>query len=345
MKNFVYKALLFLVILISVLFLLQLTKKTYHWGNRDFSSKLNYFNANRAKYNTLVFGSSRLYRQVNTQVFDSILITHGIHTYNLATPGTFNPESYYLYENFINSLNEHQLKYALLELQNLRCFTDVNNGTTKGCYWHTPAYFKYSLNYIAKSGFNKKYKQKTRKIYTKNFTSNLFNLSHITTPPVNSTFTNGINGYYSLNQEINESDTTNECYIRRKNFMKDSSRYSRRIDSGKQFNQLMGNSEYLNKAHLDYINKLITLSKDKGVHLFLVIPPKQPVAVYMELAPIYHSVSKSHIIQLADYYEFTELYNFDNTFDLGHLNSKGANIFTILLAQRINEIISGDDLN
>ena len=73
----------------------------YYYGNELFAKKLAYYNKHQENYNTVIFGSSRMYRQVIPDLLDSILIQDNISSFNFASQACFNPESYYLYENFI----------------------------------------------------------------------------------------------------------------------------------------------------------------------------------------------------------------------------------------------------
>jgi len=117
MKQFIKRVCLFLLIPLVLSLGFNLIVNPYY-GNAQYNTKLNYFNQNKSDYNSVVFGSSRLYRHFNTKLFDS-LTNDNIKSFNLAAPGTYNPEAYFLYDEFLKKVNHNTIKYAFIELQSL----------------------------------------------------------------------------------------------------------------------------------------------------------------------------------------------------------------------------------
>ncbi len=116
MKRFIYKTFFFL----SFLLLLLIIKKNitpFYIGDPIFKAKFEDFINNKENFNTISFGSSRIYRHLNTTLLDSLLNNYYLSTYNLAVGATYNPESYYLYEELIQTLDSGDIKLTFVELQ------------------------------------------------------------------------------------------------------------------------------------------------------------------------------------------------------------------------------------
>ena len=127
MKSFVKKIILFVgiyLVITNVIFLFV----PYHFGNPWYSTKVNFLEEKEKdiSFNTFFFGSSRIYRQINPSVFDSIcssqksLLDKKIRSFNLGAPATFAPQTYYLYEKFLDSKLSGKVKYCFLEISDVQ---------------------------------------------------------------------------------------------------------------------------------------------------------------------------------------------------------------------------------
>ena len=147
-KRIVIFSLLLLLLQIAIDFLLP-----YGYGNEDYLYKQAEYKEKEKDFNTVVFGSSRMYRHLNVSLLDSLIPELQITTYNFATPGSYNPESYYLYSQFLNHLDSGKVKLAYLELMPLNYISTENILSVKSNYWNTNAFFYYSLSYISNASF------------------------------------------------------------------------------------------------------------------------------------------------------------------------------------------------
>ena len=112
----------------------------YHQGNPWYSTKIQFLEKNnQIVHNTFFFGSSRIYRQIDPHLFDSTLnlsLQESVSSYNVGAPATFNPQTYYLYENFLKSKLSNGVKYCFIELMNVdlgsRKLMHQEKGTQEG---------------------------------------------------------------------------------------------------------------------------------------------------------------------------------------------------------------------
>jgi hypothetical protein len=338
MKKFIKKGIIFILLLVIILVIKKLITP-YYLGNRTYKDKLEYFNNNynNEKYNTVFFGSSRIYRHINSALFDSLLNKTDVKTFNFATAGTFNPESYYLYDNFINNLDGKEMDYAFLELQSLFNFSKTNSQTTKGSYWNNLHYLNYSINYILASKDNNLRKNEFISNYSRSFIYSFLDfkilLNYLS---LNSKKRIGLNGFYPLEKEMIETKGKNSLETRWVNFHSNPAVLKTRIEAAQKTKNLNSDNS-INKYYLNYLNSLINKSKQKGVNLVFILPPRLSEGEYLELIPIVNLIPRQHVIKLNDPEKYKELYIEEYSFDIGHLNSEGANIFTNYLVHEFKK--------
>lgn len=311
----------------------------YYLGNEDFTEKMAYFQKHQANYNTVFFGSSRIYRHLNSVLLDDILKENDLRSYNFAYAGIFNPEAYYLYENFIEQTEENQIKYALLEIQSLR-LSAKNATTTKGSYWNTVPMLKYSIE--CKMDNQSIWALKNSiSVYIKSFIYGLFDIKVLKNALNRKSLENpkGINGFYPLDQEIKGAEK-NKYSKRWTDFHSDTTQVQPKIASAVNQAFYLKGHKKVNRGHYKKLKELLLTSKNKGIHLFFIIPPRLNKESYEELVPILNLLPQENTLSVYEYEKFKDLYLTENSFDSGHLNSEGANIFTNYVSQLIKEKIN-----
>ena len=342
MKKYLLKIFIFLTILILFLVLKNATQP-YYTGNLNYKSKLSFFKKNQSEYNAVFFGSSRIYRQVNNAILDSLLIAKDIPflSYNFGLVGVYNPQSYYLYDNFLDNLKSNNIQYAFLELQKLNLIT-LNAQTTKGSYWNNYKYYKYSYNYIESSNYSDSLKKEFHSSYNKSFIYKFIDL-HVVK---NYFLSNGNKkefihqGFYSLEDEMNNQKNGNGLEKRWKDFRSDTTTLQERIKAAKITASEIPKDSF-NKEHYKILNYLLEKSSEKGIHLFFILPPRLPLEDYSELIPICDSLRSEHVILT---HNDPELYLTKNTFDIGHLNNSGSEYYTQLLSNNVSQKIMSKNI-
>ena len=107
MKKYLLKSLVFVVLVLILSSIIQLLAP-YYWANEGYSAKIRYINETPEQYNTLFFGSSRMYRHIYPIIFDKRSI-YPVHSFNVGFAETFVPETYYLLENFLRKTSNEKL--------------------------------------------------------------------------------------------------------------------------------------------------------------------------------------------------------------------------------------------
>jgi hypothetical protein len=76
-----------------------------------------------------------------------------------------------------------------------------------------------------------------------------------------------------------------------------------------------------------------------GITLFFLLSPRIDLKQYDELIPLCHHIKPGHCIEISDSDKFPELYLASNSSDETHLNTKGAKIYSSILARKLDELI------
>ena len=337
MKKFIKRITVFILVLICF-FAAKKFFTPYYLGDKTIYAKYTGFSERPEKFNTVIFGSSRLYRQINSHLLDSLMNERNFSTYNFAAPGTFNPATYYLYENFIDSRHSKTVDRAFLELQTLSHYTGSNCTTTTASYWNNAKYLLFSLNYINHSTYSADIKKELYSCYLKSYLFGFYDFSNFLNlfRPIDMDEV-GVNGFLSMEEAMNIKDENASLIERWQDFRSDTSEISERIEAANQAVTTAMNYE-VNTYHQQYLTSLIEKSRNKGIELIYIIPPRLTESQYNELVPLANSLPQNHVIELYNYSDYSEFYRAAYSFDIGHLNTEGANIFTKFLAEKIKDL-------
>jgi len=339
MKKFLKEIGLFLLILIATSFTLnQIFRKQFDYsGNEIYTQKKTYFLDKETEFNTVFMGSSRIYRQLNPMVVDSILADHKISGFNLAAPATFNPEVYILYEKLIAN-NDLHFKYAFVELHPLAVIAPGNIATRKNYYFADNSYLQYAFEYIGNSNRNFPeriylYSTYLLSYILKQISMPAFHdMNHVPVP-----FVNRQNGFYSLTREL-ENEKILRLKRRTTEFFKDTSELGDRIRSAKRWFDRKRENTVTNTTHINKLLHLIELSRKKGIELYFIIPPRH--TDYSEIMDAKYNLPEGRVIELADYESYPELYRASYSFDIGHLNEQGSKLLSTYFAHRFRDILT-----
>lgn len=349
MKKFIKKGFFFLIGYLVVVQIINYFAP-YHWGNPWYSSKIQYLENNHLekKYNLFFFGSSRVYRQIDPSVVDQVLKKSEmeINSFNLGSPATFSPQNLYLYENFLESDLSKNAKYAVIEL------ASIDGIGTKRLHEERTYYYQNfsDLLYIFDSynANDELFKKKNIEIYFRYLIS-LFEKNIL---PANFKHTliddnfykktylgQKKDGYFSLDKELTTSkDSVYKEYLyKRKNGLSSQNIELRKNIDLKTYSESDLKNNKTNIVDLTRINNLIELSNNKGIHLIFMISSR---ATTKELMALGNKIPKSNFIDMANPDEFPFIYSLNDSFDVGHLNEKGAVKYSRALANKIEQIIN-----
>lgn len=306
----------------------------YYYGNHGYMDKFHEFNRHPNQYNAVAFGSSRIYRGFDpTQI--SLLTNGKIRFYNFGTDGTIAPESYYLYEKFVQQVPKGSIELAIVEISNLNPIQDKNIGTTRGSYWITLENLIFSYQYIQNTSdlsytFGK---------YLKQYYHKLVDITKIKSGIRNMFFVNkpeGIHGYYPYELDMqNTKNKERKVLLQNKSQeLRQDSTYFKEVKSEVRLTR-QDHSHSVNKAHLNKLRYLTELSKTKNIDVYYLIMPGTGYGLNQsDLYPLLSSTG-IQIIDMSNPDSFGMFYENELYFDRSHLNMTGSRVFAKQLLTRL----------
>ncbi len=322
------------------------TTLPYYWGNPGYAAKMEFLGEQRDSFNVFFFGSSRVYRQVMPDVFDAH--TRGAtRSFNLGYRATFNPESYYLLENFIKK-KAAQPTYILIELQPFVPIADRNLHTVRSNYFLNYHYFSLVKNEYQNqrnaSPDTSKVSDEMAANHLKNlrlsFIDNLFKHHHAREMLL-SLLGQGDRDIRALGKAKDGFISLDKSALHTKGLVKRRAEFLAQYDTTQtSFDAEMTGYQIALKDSLEYktphlqkINQLIEAAALQNYTLIFVLVPKRS-----ELLPLFNQIPIENRINLANPQEFPHFYHNKYWFDKKHFNEVGAEIFTQQLAKKYLDI-------
>ncbi len=355
---------LFALLLWLVLWLMS-AALPYYWGNPGYAAKMEFLDEQRDSFNVFFFGSSRIYRQVMPDVFDAH--TQGAtRSFNLGYRATFNPESYYLLENFIQK-KAVQPTYILIELQPFVPIADRNLHTVRSNYFLNYHYFSLVKNEYKNERKNSPCTSKVQGEFapqnpSKN-SSDTFEVSdEAAANHLNNLRLSFLDNLFKHNHSremllslLGQSDrdtralgetkdgfiSLDKSALQTKGLVKRHAEFLAQYDTTQtSFEAEMNSYQIARKdslthstPHLQKINQLIEMADHQNYTLIFVLVPKRS-----ELLPTFHQIPIENRINLAYPQEFPHFYHNKYWFDKKHFNETGAEIFTQELGKKYIEM-------
>ena len=351
MTKAICKILLFLT-LVLVASQLLIQPFVYHplWGDPNYIAKYDRFTAEQNDYNTVFIGTSRTFRHTDPAIFDSIT---GLRSFNFGIDGDGCPANYMLVKELFETKKMTGIKYLVLELfspsGNLAWDMDFSTlHTDKVLYKYGVEDFYFTVRSLLEMP------ELTAKQLLSDIRSHVINL-------LESSFKLGFvhrilnaknkgieplllgkkeNGFLAYDHQM--TLPIGEYLLKRHNeFLANSIENSERAKAS--LSGTKRTSENAFSFHKDYLYQIQELCEQNGVFLILVVHPRMtPVQ-----CNYFHTFLTDAVLQqrltILDYSNgklYPEYYDLENVFDAGHLNSKGATLFTTNLASDVNHIIN-----
>ena len=314
----------------------------YHWGNPWYSSKIQHLEKQDSiKFNTFFFGSSRVYRQINPYIFDSTvnsISNSKIVSFNLGASATFNPQCYFLYEKFLNSSLSKNAKYCFIELMEVDLINDFFLHQERTTYWQNYSDILYvgnSIYFDEKLSLRNKLKSSLN--YSVSYIESVFHLGHFGSQINNSNFYDerfvgrGQDGFLSLDFDYETTDdevVVEHLFERRQRILENPKLIeSRKNTVAKAYHKV---SNLFDSANLDRMLQLIEKSEQRGVQLIFILSPRNGT---QQLVNLSNQIPARNLIDMAEPTKYEQFYSLKNSFDLGHLNNRGAKLYSEKLGQ------------
>jgi len=299
------------------------------WGNYVLETKWSYLdNDKKGKEVDLFFvGSSRIYRHIDPDLFDS---QAGTHSYNLGSPDSNLVAHIQVIEQLLES-NRHSPQTIVLELQHLPRINDVNRHKFGAYYGHDLTRAQLACSFFLKK---KDYAQASEHLNAgvDNFfkTGALIRVARCIVSDVGSIAqVSRRSGFVPLDDEVNVSGIAE----RRANFLANKSDLEKRIKACKAERK---SPRELDNADSFLVEELISLAERcdaKNVVLIFLLPPRA-----MGLVSVFNELPDGKKLDLGDPNVYPAFYDVGSTFDVGHLDHNGANAFSDALASKFCDL-------
>ena len=327
MRQFIKRCFLFFIVFLCISLIIRtLLPKNFYWGNDEYANKIHaYKKENTKKYNTVFFGSSRILTGLDPAIFDSLINLNSgkkVNSFNLASPGTWFNETYYLYDKFLDDPGLHaNIDLVLMEFQNVMSIAWEKISTDKVIYYQNAGNLKFIANYslhendgMAKKTFKSLHYMSS---YSIAYIENLLNVgkSDLLFPSAKKKDTIENRGYKKLRYNAH---LVSEAEIKK---------YIENTD-----NYLHIEQHGFNRSYHYKIMEMISRSKEKGIKLIFILPP---VHLTNSMMGVYKSIPDSNKIEICDSKKYSELYQLHHWSDQTHFNNIGAEIFTRYVVNKI----------
>lgn len=330
MQKFITKALintgLITAIVISFNVFVHLTSPVkLKTESKFYIAKYDFFKKHKDEFDTVFIGSSRFYRHLDPELFDQLTAKH---TFNFGVPSCFPPRSNSVFDEIIK-LKPAKLENIIFELSSPE--TIEKNYKSEREFFNIDPFFELNTHFFIKDKFDiGEFYNSIRAIffkYTRALKIIFYPLQKIESYYI------GSNGFLPLDLEVSttpDPSTTKDIIRRNQEFNKTHNINSYDYDSK--------DKNYSRNLIDDYFDRLIKTCKNKNIKLYFVVTPRSNPN---EIIPLYKNIVKKHGLEILDFSsakKYPELFNIENSFDKGHLNSQGARIFTRKIAAAIKPL-------
>jgi hypothetical protein len=328
----------------------------FGWGDPIFTPKIQHVSENSTQYNALFFGESMTYRQINPKTVDELLQNSGydFRSFNMGADA----------HNMLQQMREAD--YVLQNNSDVK-YVFFNLSMTADLFWsnlHT-AYimhwidFKSLINGIKISlestylgDIKKRLNAVKNYIYTYIEKSLLFGVipDAIHNLSVDNSHYLGYDttGFYpysdtaSILLTINRESEELLKKMRLQYLENDSLRAQILETTEKAYSGQLGKVDMPTFTSL--MRSYISEKEKQNIHVFFILPPKMD-KYYSMLLPAFESLPESNRISLASPFEYPEFYSKENTFNFRHLNETGAQLYSEMLAEKIEKLLAMKNIN
>ncbi len=357
MKKIILKCLVLAVVLMVINQCLYQLFPSVYFGQPDADHNWNYLLEHATDYNLIFMGSSRIVRHIDPEEFNAACDpAPKIRSYNMGLGGMQPPESYYLLEKILQ-MKPAPFRYILVELELFQTSGSWENiGTLRAEHWYTFDWYFRAVRLVLGSGYGSARKVKTLTWYTHQWFRHSLNSGYTAQqlrPPGSITFASWQHGYEARNAEklaawlSSPPPNAREDLIAYNRYMLET--HERFLENPERLEALKRKSMAAfsqpnrtpgKSAHHSLIRNLIQRAKTQNVDLIFLLTPRS--YFYDQLLPLYDALPAEHKIELADANRYPQFYAREYSFNVGHLNEAGAQLFTKALARRFSELITPD---
>jgi hypothetical protein len=298
------------------------------------TSKLRFLAVHPGEYDTIFLGSSRVYHGVNPATFDAAMAAGGqpAHSYNLGIDGMLPPETFYVIDQLLGA-KPRGLRRIFIELEDVQISVAPEHvRTRRALYWHDWKRSALIARKILEMNVAEKWKQKRKRLLRNRealFTD--FFLFGQNLASTGRAF--DLLGLTPSEDDLSESDyePRGDGYAPTSVPMKpdQAARYQAWLDRELAGAQPREVDAYAEAAFRHYADLFRSLG---ATPIFFVTPGPRNI-----LPSKFRSAPSETVMSFNDARQYPSLYQERVRLDEGHLNAKGADEFSRLLAARLLE--------
>lgn len=325
----------------------------FAWGDDSQYTKIQYFEKNHQKYNSLIIGGSLEYRQLNPEIIDSIAQSKGIdmRTFNMAIDG----------HNFVQQMNDmdyyldkwgNSLDYIIVSLSSESMFLKNQLHQIKFVQWVNLKSTILGTKINLEAPMPLKRQVQFSYFYGMTFIENglLFGLGDeasrfVAYDKYNRDYAylgKNKDGYFPYDLEETHDFLDNQweeklLKLSRENYLKQKPERDSLIAINTR--QFEGNTKdrKLIKSQLDKLLSIKEKAEKMGIKVYISVPPRTRTS-YAILMAIYDKLPVDSKFELADPRIYPEFYAVENGYNFHHLNVKGAALYSKAFADKLVEL-------
>ena len=304
----------------------------FYWGNTTAKIKTEYLIKHQNNFNTVFFGTSKFYWQVNTSLFDS-LTGYKTKSFNYGIDGIKEPEIFYYIDNILD--RDTNIKNVFIEAFDIGISPDISNlNTLRLKYCFDTKSWIFTTKSIISSSYPLNDKLYSLFFYTVNYFEWLSKFDMLKDVVKEGTYTVNITDYLGAN---NDGFVSIEKRSPGKHLIGDSSNAPSLLLKVKQANtELFQHPLNIpnNDAYFSSLKQEIIKIQQKNINVFLILEPRCNEPQLINIIPSFIKLNQHGLAKfnLADATIHPEFYDPDNVFDAYHLNKNGAILNTQELA-------------
>lgn len=309
------------------------------WAEPIIDFKYRDYKTRSDDIDVLFLGSSRTFRHVSPSQFAEQVapVTGEITTYNLGSPNYYYPKTHRLLEDILNDKPEN-LDIVFLELNLQNSPASSVRHTTVHKYWYT-----WDLGtMLARSVFDTRTLRSVQLGYAYTHAISIlekylnlgvgpdvieFIVEHDTASQTNS-LGEGLDGFSPLNNERANAEQKQ----RHRQLVDNPAQLTKRTADARRAFQNRDDFQRYSLDYHDTVEGLLALAEANEVKLYFVLPPRLSYIEYQAVLPVFERLPDGRLVDLADPTIHPEFYSMQYSWDRGHMNDEGADLYTKRLA-------------
>jgi hypothetical protein len=302
--------------------------------------KYDYYKVHKDEYDTLFFGSSRIYSHVIPEVFDQTAQSQGLslNSYNFGIPAMRAIDSTVLLEEVLANPPKN-LKWVFFESILDKGYEPIPNARTqRAIYWHNWKNTKFAAQYILQSNESLPSKALLLTSHFLPFLYQQLNIGRVFNQVLPSEFSaeeqqvaaefTATEGYYGLSDEADP---------KRQAFLQDQAGYLGQVETLKSAMADPNADLTLSANKKMLLSRVIQIVEATGATPIFVEPPSLHPEKDFQAAQDQSTIKT--LLSYKDPVKFPQLYATAQRHDADHLNDAGSREFTRLLAEDFSQIV------